>query len=224
MAFPLTHLCVAYKILEKLPLFSSHSPELFVLGSIAPDAVHYRKEFMGATQSNIGPAKKITHLCPVSEEKWGHVTDNDGWIECVRAFLCSNPNNPLITGYAVHVLTDIFNNIGIWRNFVQNYPNEAAKGYASDYYRDLRNVDLRLYNECFKGSKIEKLLQSAAAQDMPGLVSRDEVQAIQNNLLYVSYVNAPSTVDTSECFYVTYEQTIKAVEDAADFCIEVIAE
>jgi len=223
MAFPLTHLCVAYQILDKLPLLFPHSAELFILGSIAPDAVHHRNEFMGAPQSNIGPAKKITHLCPVGEEKWGYVTDNDGWVQCVQAFLYANPGNPFAAGYAVHVLTDIFNNLGIWRNYVKDHPDEAAKGYASGYYKDLRNIDLRLYNECFKNSEIEYLLQNATAQDMYGLVSCDEVQAIQYNLLNVAYVSAPTITDTSECFYVTYEQAMEAIEDGAEFCIGVIS-
>jgi len=216
MAFPLTHLLVAERILE-----TYSSTELFVLGSIAPDAVHYRKNLLEASQSGIGPAKKITHLCPISDQKWGYVTDNEGWIECVRLFLRQN-NSPLATGYAVHVLTDIFNNKGIWRDFCDNYPKEAAKGYKSNYYRDMRNVDLRLYHEKFKNSRGREMLQNATAQDMPGLISKDELWALKNNLLSVQYVDAPEDVNTDNCFYVTYEQTLKFINDAAAFCIEII--
>jgi len=216
MAFPLTHLLVAERVLEKCP-----STELFVLGSIAPDAIHYRKTLQEASQFGIGPMKKITHLCPISDEKWGFITDNEGWIECVRLFLRQN-NGPLATGYAVHVLTDIFNNKSIWRDFCNNYPQEAAKGYKSDYYRDMRNVDLRLYHEHFKNNHIREMLQRAAPQDIPGLIFKCELEAIQNNLLNVQYVNAPEDVCTDDCFYVTYEQTLKFIDDAAEFCINVI--
>ncbi|MCL2287129.1 MAG: hypothetical protein FWC32_12305 [Firmicutes bacterium] len=221
MAFPLTHLCVAYKVLETLP---SPAPELFMLGSIAPDAVHFRAEFLNATQSNIGPAKKITHLCPVSEERWGRVTDVDGWKNCVRSFLRTNPGNPLAAGYAVHVLTDIYNHISIWENFVTNHPEEAAKGYASEYYKDLRTIDLRIYNEFYKGSEIERLLRNSAPQDMPGLVTAEELLAGRDSLLSAFYANADGTVDTSSCFFVTYQQTLEFINDAAAFCIKIIGD
>jgi len=221
MSFPLTHLCVAYKILEKLP---SPAPELFLLGSIAPDAVHFRVAFANATQDFIGQAKKVTHLCPISDEKWGRVTDVDGWLECVKIFLRTNRKDPLTVGYAVHVLTDIYNHISIWNNFITNYPDEAAKGYASDYYRDLRNIDLRIYREIFSDSKIEKYLQNCIPRDMPGLVSIDELFAICDSLLFTSYANAPESVDTSTCSYITYEQTLNFINDAADFCRRILSE
>ena len=221
MAFPLTHLCVAYKVLETLP---SPAPELFMLGAIAPDAVHFREEYQNTTQANIGPAKKITHLCPVSEEKWGKVTDVDGWIECVRVFLRANPGNPLATGYAVHVLTDIYNHISLWHNFVTNHPEEAAKGYASGLYKDLRSIDLRICNELYKGSEIERLLRKSTPQDMPGLVTAEEVCAGRDSLLSASYANTDETVDTSSCIFVTYQQTLKFINDAAAFCIKIIGD
>ena len=213
MAFPLTHLLVAERI--------GKHPDL-LLGSIAPDGVHYRASLQEASQSGIGPAKKITHLCPISDERWGFVTDNEGWVECVRLFLRQN-KGMLATGYAVHVLTDIYNNKTIWRDFCDNYPQEAAKGYNSDYYRDMRNVDLRIYNEFFRNSHIREILQSAIPQDIPGLIEKGELAAIQNNLLNVAYANAPENVCTDDCFYVTYEQTLKFVDDAAKFCINVIS-
>jgi len=218
MAFPLTHLCVAWRIIERIQI---SNPAQFILGSIAPDAVHFRVEFAEATQANIGPAKKITHLCPISSEKWGYVTDNDGWVECVKDFLRNNENNPFTAGYAVHVLTDIANNMGPWKDFITNHPQEAAKGYTSAYYTDLKNIDLRLYHEIYKGSEIEKILQAATPQDMPGLVSEEEVRAIQENLLHVQYANVPKPkeVSTDGCVYVTYEQTLKYIEETAEWIV-----
>ena len=237
MSFPLTHLCVAWRVIEKLqnPVgnnllpteFILRHPAQFVLGSVAPDAVHYRKEFVGATQSGIGPAKKTTHLCPVSEEKWGYVTDNEGWVQCVKEFLQNSvgrnlrpTEKSLAAGYAVHVLTDIANNMGPWHNFTTNHPQEAAKGYTSAYYTDLKNIDLRLYHEIYKDSEAEKLLQTATPQDMPGLVNCEEMRAIQENLLYVQYKDAPQNVSTDNCVYVTYQQTLDFIENTAEFCVK----
>ncbi|MCL1787496.1 MAG: hypothetical protein FWG38_05880 [Defluviitaleaceae bacterium] len=221
MAFPLTHLCVAYNVLTQLP---SPDPAQFILGSIAPDAVHFRGEFLNATIGNIGATKKVTHLCPVSDEKWGQVTDNDGWVDCVKAFLRQHPRDAFASGYAVHVLTDIYNNLTLWREFITKHPAEAAKGYTSDYYRDLRCIDFRIYNAFFKSGDLRALLAGATPQEIPGLVAADELAKIQHNLLHVQYVDVPEDVDTGGCFYLTYEQTLQFIQNAADFCVRVILE
>jgi len=228
MAFPLTHLCVAYRIIEKadplvkgglLNLASDEARRAFILGSIAPDAVHYRKGFVDAEMSGIGATKKVVHLCPISGERWGQVTDNDGWVEVVRAFLRENSGDVFAAGYAVHVLTDIFNNKGIWNEFRVKYPAEAAKGYKSDYYRDMRDIDFRIYNEFFRDSDMRRLLQESRPQDFMGLIIADELRDLKDNLLYVAYETVPNDVDTSRCFYVTYPQMLEFINDAAEFCL-----
>jgi hypothetical protein len=217
MAFPLTHLCVAQKILEMREI---SSPEQFMLGSIAPDAVHYRAEFTGAAMSNIGPTKKITHLCPVSDERWGQVTDNDGWVECVREFLRAHPNNTFAQGYAVHVLTDIQNNLTLWNNFRTNHPEEAAKGYKSDYYEDLRKIDTLLYLEYPNVNEILDTLSRAKPEGIDDIIFPTEVQAIQQNLLHEHFANAKKT--SHKFHFVTWEDTLDYIHTAAEFCVNVI--
>jgi len=218
MAFPLTHLLVADLMLKRNPM---PQPGLFLLGSIAPDAVHTRACFQSAEMSGIGAAKKITHLCPISDERWGQVTDNKGWENCVRAFLRNHKDDCLCMGYATHVLTDIFNNSGLWHRFRTSYPLEAAKGYASDYYRDLRNIDARLYHCVFKNSGIEATLAGSIARDIPGLVAADEIHAIRDVLLYQQYKNIGEDV-SEEYTYVTYDQVLAFINDAADYCAGVL--
>ena len=221
MAFPLTHMLVAEKVLEKLIL---PSPEQFILGSIAPDAVHYRKSVKNDPRGELGSLKKITHLCPTSEERWGYITDNDGWGVCVEKFLEKHPNDSLYTGYAMHVLTDMLNNKLLWYNFRTKHPEEAAKGYTSDYYKDLSCIDFKLYNDFANGGNILTLLEKAEPQDIPGLVTSHELGAIQNNLLHVQYANAFKDVDTTSCTYVTYEQILKFSNLAANYCANILSE
>jgi len=215
MPFPLTHLCVSRKILESRP---GLDPAQFLLGSIAPDAVHYRAEFQGAEMSNIGATKKISHLCPVSDQKWGQVTDNDGWIACVEDFL-RGQDDSFAKGYAAHVLTDICNNLTLWNNFRTNHPEEAAKGYASKYYEDLRNIDSRLYNEHPAIPEIMNVLEKSAPVEMLALVTADEVSAIKHNLLYEHCKNI-SPNPLCEYHFVSYDDTLNFIENTAEFILE----
>jgi len=216
VAFPVTHLLVGDALLAKQTacVWPDVDAAQFLLGSLAPDGVHYREEFMGAAMQNIGHAKKITHLCPVSDERWGAVTDNEGWVKCVQAWMRES-SGPLAYGYAVHVLTDLHNNMTLWERFRTQYPAEAAKGYASDYYRDLHEIDLRLYLSHVKGRKIEQLLASAKPNDIPGLVSAEEINAIRDNILYENYKGRIPAVGY-ECSFITYDETLGFIAEAAE--------
>jgi hypothetical protein len=213
MAYPLTHLCVAWQIKKDAQ---------FLLGSISPDAVHHREEFKGdaSAMKNIGWAKKITHLCPVSEERWGQVTDNEGWVACVKNFLRQHPDDIFSLGYAAHVLTDIKNNRTIWNDFRKNFPEEAAKGYASEYYNDLRAIDARLFHEFDGVEEMVSLLASATPIEMQGLVTAQEIFALQQSLLHENFKNVPREKNHSYKF-VTYDDTLSFIKSSAEFFCEV---
>jgi len=213
MAFPITHLLVADELLARCPRPGADGAQ-FMLGALAPDAVHYREGFEGAAMKNIGNAKKVTHLCPVNDEPWGSVTLNDDWIQRVKVWT-KNSTGPMAEGYAVHVLTDIHNNLTLWERFRTQYPTEAAKGYASDYYRDLQEIDIRLYLSHVKDTRIEMLLRCARPYDMPGLVSAGEIGTIRDNILCENY-KGRTPVDGYKYAFVSYDEMLVFIDEAVD--------
>jgi len=213
MAFPITHLLVAEGLLARNPRPDDEAAQ-FLLGALAPDAVHHREEFASAAMKNIGPIKKVVHLCPISDERWGAVTDNGGWVRCVKTWLQNNPGS-LADGYAVHVLTDIYNNMTLWERFRTRHPAEAAKGYTSQYYRDMSEIDLRLYLSYVQGGKIERLLKLAKPCDMPGLVSAKEIGTIRDNILYENF-KGRTPQDGYKYGFVTYDETLDFIAEAVE--------
>jgi len=212
MSFPLTHLLVAEELLTRRP---REDEAQYLLGAIAPDGVHYRKN-ISHEKGALGPAKKIAHLCPVSEELWGYVTDNDGWVECISAFTRKNISS-LAAGYATHCLTDLYNNKTLWTRFRTSSPEEAAKGYQSRYYDDLRNIDTRLYLDLApKVERIWSLLAASTPTEMPGLVSTQEIADIKENILYQQY-KGPLETPSQEYSFITYEESLEFIQKAADF-------
>ena len=217
MAFPFTHLSVGFELLKHLS-FSENDSALFLLGTIAPDAVHYREDFVGSNMNKIGPAKKVTHLCPISGERWGAVTDNDGWAARVFEFLYDSPQDPLSKGYAVHVLTDIQNNVTIWEKFRTGFPEEAAKGYGSDYYADLDKIDMELYKSLPYTQKAMDLLSRAVSSgDLYWknelLVTLSELRAIQHNLVYEHFINAEISAALAHIYkFITYRDKLEFID------------
>ena len=224
MAFPLTHLCVAEKLLEHFSLPEQEMAQ-FLLGSIAPDAIHYRKDYIGAnmldTKSQIGFAKKNTHLCPESEERWGFITDNTSWEKSVDTFIKEHPNNSFALGYGIHALTDIYNNMSIWNDFITNYPEEALKGYTSDYYVEMKNIDLTIYHQFFKGKYLRELLAKSIPCGQDQLVTAEEVDALKNNLLYVAYKDAPEPKEM-EYIFVSYDRVVKYMDETVDYIMGIL--
>ena len=226
MSFPITHLCVADLVALKLNL-SDAEAAVFLLGALAHDGVHYRPGLIGASQPHIGATKKASHLCPPGDEPWGQVTDNVGWVAEVQAFLRQHPGDLMAAGYAVHVLTDIYTNISIWIDFRKNFPEEAAKGYRSEYYNEMAKIDLFFYQE--KASeRIIRLLPTATARDFPKRVTAEEIHAIRDSLFaehnetYSTYANQPPS-DPGGNKIVTLAQMERFLEAAAVFSLERIA-
>jgi len=222
MSFPITHLRVADLVALKLNL-PDPDAATFLLGALAPDGVHYRPGLVGASQPNIGATKKASHLCPPGDEPWGQVTDNAGWVAEVQSFLRQHPGDLLAAGYAVHVLTDIYTNISIWIDFRKNFPEEAAKGYKSEYYREMADIDLFFYQEA-ASERMLRLLPTATARDFPGRVTAEEIHAIRDSLFaeynetYTTYLNQPPA-DPVGNKIVTLAQMQRFLEEAAVFSL-----
>lgn len=263
MPFPVTHLRVADRVAREIGLNEDDTAAL-LLGALAPDGVHYRAGFSGASQRDIGAAKKASHLCPPGDEPWGQVSDNDGWLTEVKKFLLveqaipaygkktgkdlsginlsgkniskessdidlsgkNTGNDFLSLGYAVHVLTDLYNNMTLWKNFRTNHPEEAAKGYASAYYREIPELDLELYQQ-EKMTHILQLLPRAVPRDFPGRVTAEEIAAIRAGIFaeesaYLStYVGKPPA-DTSANRLVTSAMMREFVEGAVAFVLDTL--
>ena len=221
MAFPLTHLIVGQNMIKTYKI--KHEAD-FLLGCIAPDAVHFRKSFVGAGMAEIGQAKKISHLCPISDEKWGSVTDNEGWIGCVKIFLTEHERTLFKFGFATHVLTDIYNNKTIWDSFRTNHPLEAKKGYKSAYYEDLKHIDALLKEDNEVTDEICEKLAQAKAVGIKGLVTADEVEAIKQSII-AEYGNASQTGSFDKKYltkFVSYDEMLIFIKEAAHYSSAIV--
>lgn len=111
MAFTMTHLIISKNISEIFAGYIGSLPQ-FYLGSVAPDAVHYREDYDSEY-------KKASHL-NTSIERWGMMMDYDDWESNIIAFFNKHKkseNRDFIIGYCTHVLSDLYNTINVWTPF-----------------------------------------------------------------------------------------------------------
>jgi len=124
--------------------------------------------------------------------------------------------SPIRMGYFFHVFTDIYNNLTLWQNFRTNHPEEAAKGYTSKYYEDMRNIDIRLFQELPESPHIMELLAKAKAERVPGLITRRELERFQNNMLHEHFQKSDPN-PSREYTYVTYDESLAFIDNTIEF-------
>lgn len=213
MPFPMTHICIADRIIALNPEMIKNLPQ-FYLGTLAPDSVHFRKNY-------ISEYKIITHLC-VGNEKWGEFTNNSEWIDNVLSFLINNKQSDeldFIYGYCAHILSDIYNNINIWTPFRLKFPEEIKKGYGNLYHTESANIDLQLAQNFINKDKVWSLLKKSHSLTIPDIVLADDIDKIKSNILHVQY-NSKSIVDTSKNTLIKYSDVLKFIENAVSFILE----
>lgn len=171
MTYPMTHLCIAYNILNTTPQIKE--PCDFLLGALAPDSVHFRDNYNS-------DMKKISHLC-VGNEKWGEITNNQEWLENALAFLNANKyekNSDFIHGYCAHIITDIQTNIKMWTPI--RLGNEDTKIYGKEVY----NIDYELYIAHPARTIIWQMLENATGYDILNIVAENEIDKMKNSIIH----------------------------------------
>ncbi len=133
MSYPMVHLKVAYELLARYG-GRIERPGDFLLGSVAPDAVHFHSEYDVSM-------KERSHLWKFGP-RWGITLDSEGWRDAIYKFWKENrkaENRDFIAGYCVHLLTDWENDRSIWTPFREKMMqgtevDEVHERYAAEAY------------------------------------------------------------------------------------------
>jgi hypothetical protein len=171
MPLPMVHLAVAIQLGERWQNFPS-SP--FLLGSIAPDAIHMRP-------NTIRTDKDVTHLKP-AEDTPDHAAVHallDQWR------LASPDAFRFAAGYAAHVLTDrlwLQDVIVRFRAHAPTQPNSEAE--RTLYYEETDQIDFNLYHQSDWRPEVWKRLPAAEAIDFPPLLTGQEIGGWQERTLH----------------------------------------
>jgi len=214
MPFPMIHLHIANKIATAHPELIK-SPAQFYLGTLAPDSVHMREEF-------IANEKKVTHLC-TSDENWGEITKNDEWIDNVISFWHEHKhsdNSCFALGYCVHILSDIYGNIHIWTPFKQKMKLEMKDYYGGVHHNRQASVDFKLAHEFVYKEEIWSLLEKSEALTLPNIVFADDIEKQKRRILCEQYKDI--TDDKRSIDETSYQNALTQIENTTKFISQTI--
>lgn len=217
MAFQMTHMEVAYRLLKKWDWVKY--PAEFIVGSVAPDSVHMR--------DNYDVSMKIkTHLFEDCGP-WGDTQDYDHWIENIRAFWKINGENEkdekiktYVAAICVHCLTDYCNDRNIWR-YLQYQYMDALGGievFKTEYYPEALGIDKWLFKNSKNTEVIVDLFRKGECIELNGLLCEADILKQKDHMLNKQY--AYIDVDISKYKYLSG----KFIEDFLDNTVEAIDE
>jgi len=210
MPFAMTHLIIADRLYGIFGQHIDDQPQ-FMLGSVAPDAVHNRAEY-------VSDFKKASHLC-VGDEKWGYLTNTGEWTANVVRFArehIGSGDKDFILGYCAHILSDIYNNMTEWIPFKARFPDEAAKGYGNAHHQDSNRIDIELSLTHGDRDRFRQDLSLSKGVDLPGVIYSSEIEKQKDNILNVWYAGKERP-DLSANRIVTYESMMKFIDGAVGF-------
>jgi hypothetical protein len=162
MPLPMVHLGIAFQLAIQFDRFPSAA---FLLGNIAPDAIHMRA---GADSA----AKGIVHLNEPPD-----TIEHDAIRNLLDQY--SQMKAPLLqfaAGYAAHLLADRLWNKTIIQPFQASYSALMdASTLRTLYYQETDQIDFNLYHRMTWRTQVWELLDRTAAPDFPPLLTAQEV-------------------------------------------------
>jgi hypothetical protein len=167
MPLPMIHLSIAQHMSATAPHCAS--PD-FLLGSIAPDAIHTRP---GSSRAD----KDVTHLTPPGER----FCDEAAIVALVRQYKASD----FALGYAAHLLADNLWMPAIidpWR--AQVSVTEGSPTERELYYQDTDQIDFNIYRAAAWRPAVWDALAQAEAPDLAPLLSAGEIDAWRSRTLH----------------------------------------
>lgn len=213
MSYPMVHLKVAYGLLLRYGDGWIERPGDFLLGSVAPDAVHFHDGYQVSL-------KEKSHLWEFGPH-WGITLDSEGWLEAIRKFWKENQsvgNWDFMAGYCTHLLTDWENDRCIWTPFREKmmqgadldevYGQYAAKAYGIDQW---------LYQNDRESPEIWRLLEQGQICGVEGCILKEDLARQKQSLLYEQFVGK-AVADVSGYRFCTKE----IMERFMETCVEKI--
>jgi len=203
MAHPIMHLLIADKI------YSNKSSNIqsygdFLLGSIAPDAVHEKENYTREI-------KDISHYRFDKSSALGH-------FDTFMGEYAVPENRDFVLGYLVHLLSDMLWYHMVRVPFKEDFLSAPSQNMSKNqaYYADCDKLAQVLFEEKNVVRIIEGLGESSAFT-LEGLVDADDVEAWRDKQIRAYQGRKQMAANTQ---YISEQHVRGYIERCADMCLE----
>lgn len=211
MSYPMVHLKIAYGLLARNDGGQIECPGDFLLGSVAPDAVHFHDKYDVSL-------KERSHIWKFGP-RWGITLDSEGWWDAIRKFWRENrdvKNRDFMAGYCTHLLTDWMNDRCVWAPFREKMMQGAERDEVYGLYaKEAKGIDLWLYQNDKETQEIWQLLEQGQVCRVEGCIMEEDLARQKQFLLYEEFIGKEA-VDVSGYRFCTKE----VMEEFVERCVE----
>jgi len=204
MPLPMIHLSVAVKIES----FKTQKSAEFYLGSISPDAVHMRSNFVQEDKIKSHFNTKVSAAIDELDSLCEKIENSVG------------KEREFLLGYLIHILTDLFWHDTIYKTYEKRYAADPAaiQDRRMGYYNDTDQLDFAFYEKESWRPAVWELLAQAEIFYVEGIVNKDEVAAW--NLRTLNWYNSGKSQHTNPIKYISYEDLDGFTSYASQKCDE----
>lgn len=178
MAGVITHVVIAREMLKLLPAATITDEGLFYMGTLAPDAVHARVNYIRAH-------KKHSHFRDdIMDRDFALPENYDLYHKRLESFIEENKDREdglldFYRGYVVHILTDELFLLTVREEFNQAMQkqgiDQSDKLFFERIVTDMNRNDLLLVKEYKAMDEIRHRLKQVSAYPVPGYLNQQEM-------------------------------------------------
>lgn len=171
MAFTMTHVLAAEKVLEYLPAVSDYST--YILGTIAPDAVH-------ANPNYTVELKERSHLF-THGLRWGEIDNWEKaqlWIGNIKEYYWENRyryNNDFLSGYIVHLIVDVYSSMYFYTPFIKSIKSDYERTMET-YKKESYGTNSYLLSLYMEKKDLRSVLQAGEAVTLEGIIKKEDIE------------------------------------------------
>lgn len=223
MAGVITHLVIAREMLKLLPEGTIKEPGLFYLGSVAPDAVHAREDYVRAH-------KKHTHFRDDIPDKDFDTPEyyaiyHNRLVDFINRNKDRGDLLDLYRGYAVHILTDELFVLSIRKEFCDTMAKlgigQSDRPFFDYIVTDMNRNDLLLVDRYEGMEEIRSYLEQVAIHPVEDYISEQEMRDCLSWLLYQHFEAEQEHLEPT---FITFERMTEFIRTAAEEIVKRLSE
>lgn len=203
MAHPIMHLLIADKIYSNRRSYINSYGD-FLLGSMAPDAVHEKEDY----------TREIKDISHYRFDKNSDISHFDTFMEVYA----THENCDFVMGYLVHLLSDMIWYHAVRVPFKETFLSAPSLNMSKNqaYYADCDKLAQVLFEEQNVARIIEALGESRA-YTLEGLIDAEDVEAWKDKLIMAYHDRKQMAVQPQ---YIAEQHVRDYMDKCADKCSE----
>ena len=167
----MTHIYIAERVAEKLNCITDYST--YLLGSIAPDAVHAREDYNPTY-------KEKSHLF-TEGLRWGKIENEaqvEAWENSIRDYYNSHKESvdfDFLLGYTVHLFSDVYSSMNYYAPFVKAMGGNVEK-VKPQFWKENFGYNYYLFLQYSKEHDLRAVLNAGKPVTLNGVITAEEIE------------------------------------------------